>query len=367
MASTGIPHFDELTVNNGGIKDLRELIWLSTILNGAINTAVTVETGVENGKRVAGVGDMPMVGLPSKGCGVDWNATPLSVWEKVWELGCYDVAEQVCYTDIEATIAKWSMRTGTNKADLTGTDYLDIIIEPRLRKAMEEMLWRLIWFGDKEAKSITDGGIITDGSIATTPFEEYFQPTDGLFKRLLAITTDSASQRVTIAANAEATYAAQREEISKAGVARGIFDSIFDNAPSELMQKDDKVVLATVALVKALRNDLRNMGYYSDLAWKAVFDGYPQIDAIEYDGHKIIALPAWDKIITTYENTGTKWNNPYRAVYAGKSSLLAGFESDGELPTLQVWFEMKDQMNYMLAKDCLGTQTIDDANIIYAY
>jgi hypothetical protein len=47
--------------------------------------------------------------------------------------------------------------------------------------------------------------------------------------------------------------------------------------------------------------------------------------------------------------------------------LLAGFESSNELPELTTTFVFEKQMNYILAKDTLGTQTIDDENIVFAY
>ena len=38
-----------------------------------------------------------------------------------------------------------------------------------------------------------------------------------------------------------------------------------------------------------------------------------------------------------------------------KENLLVGSESENEIAELDIWFEKKDQMNYILAKDTIGT------------
>ena len=362
MATTGIPFIDSLTVNNQATQSLRELLWKEGIKYGALAQTVNMEFGIKDGEYIAWLGDMEPVGLPSIGCGVEWQASKIPANEKRWTLGRYDVAEQLCYTDLENTVAKWSRNTGTDIANLTDTDYMEIVVEPRLKKAMQEMLWRLIWFGDLSASNISSGGKITN---AINP--ELFKINDGLFKRIYALTTAGESRRVTIGANAATTYAAQRTAIEQAGVAKAIFDEIIDDAPIELAQKEGKVLLSTYALAQALRKDIRNTHCCNESAWNMMFSGYPNVMSIEYNGHKVIALPEWDKMIQAFENTGTKYNDPYRVVYAGKDSLLAGFESSSELPYLETWFERKDQLNYILAKDCLGTNTMNEENIVFAY
>ena len=361
-ATTGIPYIDSLTVNNLGTQDLRELLWLEGLKYGALKEILTLEFGVKDGEFIPWHGDMSAVGLPSNGCSPVWKSTPIAAGEKKWALGAYDIAETLCYKDLDNTVAQWARHTGTQKGDLTDTAYMSEIVHPTLTKAMQEMLWRLVWFGDLGADNIANGGIITAG---INP--ELFKITDGLFKRLATLASGGQLKRVTIAANQQTTYATQKTGIETAGVAMSIFDEIIDGAPVTLSQKSNKVLLATRALVMALRRDIKRNPPYSDLQWTAIFSGFPNVESIVYNGMQIIALPEWDKMIQSYENTGTAWNKPYRAIYADKSSLMAGFESDGELTYLETWFEKKEQKNYIIAKDALGTQTLDDENIVYAF
>ena len=94
------------------------------------------------------------------------------------------------------TVAEYTLKTGTDKGDMTSIEYMNVVYRPALEKAMINMMWRLIWFGDKDAKNITGGsGQITDGVNTNL-----FTVADGFWKRLFAIITDNESQKTAIAA-----------------------------------------------------------------------------------------------------------------------------------------------------------------------
>jgi hypothetical protein len=359
MASTGKQFFDQFTVNNQGITDLKELLFLSILQYGSINETMDILTGVRQGAHLGGVGELEPVGRPSSGCDPQWKTSKIATQEKIWELGAYEIAESICYADLEETMIQFSLRTGTERADLTGTEYIDAIVEPVLAQAMEKMIWRLFWFGDKAAKNITGGGIITDGVDPTL-----FTTTDGLFKRLSAIVTAKPLQRAVIDANTQTTYAAQKEAIRASGVATGILDKLIYNAPMKLRQKSDKILLVTQTLADALAMDVKANNKGSNLQWESLFDGF--VSATQYNGQTILALPIWDEMIQTFENTGTAWNKPHRAVYASKNTLKGGVESNNMLADLQIFFDQKEQKNYLLAKDKAGTLTWEDELIMYA-
>ena len=359
MASTGQSYVDQFTVSNQGIMDLRELLFLQILQFGSINETMDVLTGVIPGSRLGGIGEMEPIGRPANGCNPDWKASKIATQEKVWELGEYEVAEKICYKDLEDTLVQFSLRTGTARADVTGTDYMDVIIEPTLRTAMEKMIWRMLWFGSKTSANFSDGGSITNGIDPTL-----FKVCDGLFKRLFDLTIAFPLQRVTISANTETSYAAQISAIRTAGVATGIFDELIYNAPMTLRQSSDKILLVTQTLADALAIDIkRTTG--SNLQWESLFDGL--VSATIYNGQKILALPLWDEMIQVFENNGTSWNKPHRAVFASKSTLKGGINSSNLLAELKIWFSDDDQDNKMLVRDKVGTLTWQDILIMFAY
>ena len=360
MASTGFDFMNQFAVSNQGIMDLRELLFLEVLQSGSINEIIDVVTGVIPGSRVGGVGEMSPVGLPSTGCNVQWKASKIATAEKIWELGGYEVAEKLCYADLESTMVQFAMRRGTDRADLTGTDYMDVIVEPLLRQALEKMIWRLTWFGDKMAADITGGGQITDG-VNT----DLFKVCDGLFKRILDLTASKPRQLVPIAANVAATYDSQIAGIRASGVMLDLMDSIIYDANPKLLQKSDRVLLMTQSMADALAMDVKRNNKGSELQWQSLFSGF--VSATEYNGQKIISLPIWDEMIRSFEDNGTSWNKPHRAVYAPKSSLKLGVNSDDMIAYLKVWFSDDDQESKMLVKDKVGTMTWDDDLIMAAY
>lgn len=362
MASTGKSYIDQFTINNQGIMDLRELLFLTVLQFGSINETLDLMTGVVPGSRIGGVGEMEPVGLPSNGCDPQWNASKIATIEKLWELGAYEVAESICYEDLEETLVRFSMRAGTDRADLTSTDYIDVIVEPKLKEAMEKMIWRMLWLGDKTADNVTNGGVITD-----TVNANLMKVCDGLFKRLFTL---PAAQRITIAANTAATKDAQRSGILVAGVAKKIFDDILWKAPIKLRQKSNRILMVTQSLADALTIDVKNNAG-SDLQWTAVLDGLGNENSLMtttvYNGQKIMALPLWDDMIQTFEDGGTVFNKPHRAVYTTKDQLKGGIHSSGALADLQINFDFLTQRNYMLAKDKVGALTWEDNLIMVAY
>ena len=79
------------------------------------------------------------------------------------------------------------------------------------------------------------------------------------------------------------------------------------------------------------------------------------------------AIPELDKIIQEFENTGTAYRDPHRAVYFSPSNFLAASPSGEMVATLNAWFEKKDQAFYILVKDMLGAQILDTAEFQIAY
>jgi hypothetical protein len=365
MASTAQVHIEDLTFNNQGITDLRELLFLSILKNSALSDVCEFNFGVKKGKKVAGIGEFSPVGKSTgANCAPDWQTSQLATVEKEWSPEEWNVAEKICYKDFEETVLKWVMNTGNDIGDFTGTDAMDIVIEPALKKAIEKMYWRLVWLGDVDAKNVAGGGVILNGLDINL-----FNVCDGLFKQLFAL---PAAQRVTIAANTATTKALQRSGIFVSGVATSIFDNLIYNAPMALRQKSDAVIYCTQSLGDALSADLKANNKGSDLQWQSLFDGFAY--ATQYNTVKIFTLPIWDTMIQSFEGATTGgqtpvalFNKPHRAVFGTKEMLKVGVESNEMLQLLRIWFEQKDQQTYMLAKDKLDTKIWEDDLFMVAY
>jgi len=260
--------------------------------------------------------------------------------------------------EIETDLRDESRRHGVRRsniiADLTGTEYTDYILAPRLELAIRKMLMRYAWFGDKAADTVTDGGNLLD-SIDPA----YFTLVDGFWKRLFTLAAATPDRRTTCAANAATTFAEQKAAMRQNYAAVDFLDALISDASTVLRQANGQLIYITQALKDALDADLKRNNKGSELQWTALFDG---ITETNYNGVQMLAIPFLDEIIKGCETVsgGKAWNKPYRALYTIKDDLLVGMESESEVADIQVWFNKDEQMNKILSKDKIGTLIADD-------
>ena len=350
--------FSKLTPDNQAVKDLKDLIELTVFQNEDMERFMTFMPKVTNGKKVGFIGEMEDVGIAGSGCDPTYQKVAIAAAQKVWEIGDWQVPLEMCYEDLENTIAKYCLKTGTNIADLTSTEYMDGIVLPKLTEAMMKMLWRFTWFGDKDAANVEGSGQITDGLNV-----ELFKTCDGFFKRLFAICTANAGQHTVISANAEASYALQKSKMKELGAATSIFDAMLEDADSRIFQKSGHAIFATKSLCDSLSRDMREK-YKVIMPWEVIFDG---LEVGEYDGVTVVKCSIWDRFIQAYQNDKTKLNLPHRAVLCSPENLMYGCEGDNPMSDLDIWFERKSRKNYIYSTGKLGSMIGEDNLIQVAY
>lgn len=344
--------FSQFTVDNGSVRDLRELLFETLFNDPDIELVVTSETGVTNGKKLGRLHSMGDVGKNRSGCKPTYEKPVITGVEKTWDLGPWQIPIEICYDELENTVAKYGMNSGTAIGNLIDTPYWDHVLMPLLQNAIVEMFWRIVWFGDKNAKNITDGGIITNNVSL-----ELFTMCDGLFKQLKGIASANAGQFTTIAANEETTYAKQKAAIRVPGVAIGIFDDMLSDCDSRIFDDKQAAIYTTNSLFKALRNDVKKVQNLQ-LEVTQITSG---ISMSEYDGHPLIILDVWDRHIKKFENDGTKLNAPYRALISTPNNLFVGTDDKQRVADLSVHFDDTDRMNYIFAQSNIGTLVGEDA------
>lgn len=363
MASTGL-NFSNFTPPNGAITSLRELIFLSIYDPGTLGAIFNVLTGQENGKKVGFIGEFGMLGKKAQGCKPNYDNNVINTGEKTWDINWWGIYEQICYTDLEPFLRMIANREKTDIGNLEGTFYLDEILEPRLQEAIRKLLMRLAWFGDKQAATVKNGG-----NLLNTVDPAYFNVTDGFWKRFFELTTVNPARRTIIPANAEDTFADQDSAILEPGAAKAVIKNLKLQASPLLKQSTKKIIYVTESIKEALSWDVREGHDGCCLVWEALFDG---IEITQFDGTTIISFPIWDDIIRANEglytdNDATSYRYPHRAVYTTTDNLLLGTESSNLIPELKTWFDDKDEVNYIKAKDNLGTMIAQDELVQVAY
>lgn len=349
--------FENIEVHPQDVKDLKELIPLTIDQDEDFNKYTTLKK-VKNGDPVAFIGDMDDVGVAGGGCDPVYQEVGIVNSQKRWELGDWNIPIKICYEALKGTIAEYTLKTGTEIGDLTSTEFMSYIIRPALERQMMRMIWRFGWFGNKDAKNIADGGVLT-----ADVKKELFTTCDGLFKRIFAQCAGNSKQLTAIEANAKTTFAEQKGAMLVQGVATGIVDAMLMDADSRITADSGSIILMTKYMADALHWDVKKT-YHEQMEWTTIFDGF---DVAKYDGVNIARISIWDRFIGAYENSGTKLNLPYRMVFGNIKQFMVGTDQDALISDLDVWFERKERRNYIYAQGKIGTSLLEDDMFHAAY
>lgn len=343
---------EEITTTNGAIESLKELLVKTAFQEESLNMTFTSRSNVENGKHLGYVGEMSDIGWEGAPCTPTYKTPTTEVSEKEWELGKWSTPLKWCYEDFENTIAEYALKKGTDMGDLTNTDIWDVLIATPMEKAFLKMWWRLIWFGDKQSENLTDG---VDKTL--------FTPTDGLWKRLFEIGTNSSGQHTPIAANSEGTMAGQKSSLKTEGTAVGIFEQLLEDADPRIEGLSDSAIFCTKSLSDALAKDLK-VKYHEILTWDQVFDG---LKVAEFSGTKIVSISIWDRLIREYQNDGTKLNLPHRAFYGSPSQLFVGTPANNIISDIEIFFNQDERVTKVYSAGRIGTLVGEDDLFQIAY
>lgn len=304
---------------------------------------------------IALLGEMEMVGKKGGGCDPTYEEKGIANSQKRWEFGQWEIPVKICYEAIKGTIGEYSLKTGTAIGDLTSTDFMTIFADA-LQRAMEQMIWRFGWLGDKEAALAGEGG----GKLTAGLDVSNFNVCDGLFKRIF---TATATKHTAIAANSETTAALQISALRKSGAATTLVDTILMDADTRIVDDSDAVLLMTRSLADALTYDLKKT-YHDIMPWEKLFDGF---EVATYNGVKIARVGIWDRMIKAYEKGETTINLPHRAVFCNPKHLMIGTDADNLISDLDIWFDKKERRNYLYATGKIGTALLEEDMIYAAY
>lgn len=349
-------YLNNLILNEKDVNNLRELINL-TVLQDEDFRKYTRIVAANDGDPLGFIGDMADVGWAGGGCKPEYKNFTIANGKKTWELGAWDIPLELCHTDVEGTIAEYTLNKGTNIGDLTGTDFLNLIVRPALERQVKRMYWRMGWFGDKSANHISEGGVVTEGADL-----KLLNTADGLFKRIFTQGASNSAQVTAIAANGKTSYSEQKSAILTKGVATGIIDNVLMDADARIGENGG-VLMLTKAMADALAYDIKKT-YNTQMEWTTVFDGF---DVANYDGVQVARISIWDQMIRAYENSGAKLNKPYRVVYANPQNFVTGIPQGDVATDLDIFFDRKDRTTNIYAAGKIGTHILEDDMFHAAY
>lgn len=326
---------DKFTFVGKVIESISEMVMEDTLQGPELNAIHTIYPDIVAKTEIGFIGEGDMVGKKDQGCKPTTQQWGINTRKVTWDPATWEIFLGQCYRDLENAATIYSLRTGVDIPDFTDTDYMNIVLEV-LNKSIREFWYRMFWFGDTEAKHVEDSGIITNGLDL-----EYFTILDGFWKQIFEQVAENPAQRAAvISENAGSSYAFQN--LDPENVQKYLADVVF-KAPLSLRNMEDRFILVTQSVYDAYEQSLMN-ACCLESSRMALING---IEALKYKGIPVVAMPIWDKLILSSEDTGTKLNNPHRILFTAKSVLGIGVDTYDRMGNLRIWYDPKDKMVYI--------------------
>lgn len=313
--ATGTFTADPTITFNG--EEARSGILEEAFRKPAITRFHTVVGDIKAKKQIAFLERFSKVTVEDTGCGTGFVDKLLPMHEKFWEPVPTKIWLKPCWFDFLDTFFVWSQKTGLNRADLTGTDLADYLMEVIGDAASEDLL-RMIWFSDTSAAQQPTGVFLNAADLV------FYNLIDGFFQQIITGVAIAAGTwghipNHAIAQNALATFNAQMS--LNAGQSLTIFRALLTNADRRLLQHPERLIVCTQSIFD-------NWADYkeSKLLESSFKNEDTQLWEGKYRSTPIIPFPLWDQYIQADQQNGTKYNKPHRAVLTVPQNLQAGFD-----------------------------------------
>ena len=325
----GVIDMAKFTFSDEEVRSMGEMMFDEVIKGGDVSKFHQIWTDIIMDKEVGFVGKAGMIGVAGQKCNATKQVFTVGTRKMTWTPKDWMVFIGQCFSELESIAAVYELKTGVEISDFSDTHYQSIVLEKFL-EALNDMVWRYIWFGDIAAKNVTDGGIITDGIDV-----KYFTVLDGFFKQMIAQGIVTPKQRVTITENAAATYVLQELTAAKA---KEYLAKVFKQAPILLKRSSDLVLYVTQSVYDAYKESLGNVGSCcTEAGREAEIKG---VLLVQFNGVTLQPIDVWDEMINEYENTTAKLNNPHRIVLTTKGVLAVGVDSNTSFADYKTWYNV---------------------------
>ena len=344
----------DLTFNGQEAKDIGEAVIESIFENPAVADLMTVYDGIVTKKQIPFLGTLSKITKKDAGCGSGVSANNIPMTEKFWEPENLKIWLQLCAEDLVNSFWVYAQKLGMDRSDVTGTTIASFVVD-RMTAAAQEDLLRIIWFNDKAAEWVDDGGVITDG----VPLADY-NIIDGLWKQIFAVVAGSPERLYEISENAEPTKVAQLALATER--AFKVFQGLMSGADSRLKSAADKIIICTTTLLENYASYLESQGM--DASFIRIENGY---STLRYRNVTIYGMDFWDRTIQADFDNGTTYDLPHRALLTTKMNLAVGSDKLADAESFKVYYSEDTELNNFKGKYRVDAKIMQDYLIQVAY
>ena len=344
-------NFDNVTLSPKEVQELSAIIFETAFKNPALAEMHDIVEGIDMKTQILLMSSMGLQGKAANGtCTPEDSDAGIVATQKYWENNQIDIRIPYCAKELPELLKAFGMKQ--NKYDVEGSEEIKMIAT-RLLEAIDEAILRLTWFGDKDAKNVSAGGTIKNGVDV-----DYFNSVDGLWKQIFVGVTAGDIKRATIASNTGSTYSTQELQ---AGVALSTLRQVYNQSDTRLKNHPDGKFIVTQTVYDNFLDRLEDAGL-SAVGSLAINDG-----VMTYRGKKIIVADFMDRVISSYQDNGTKYNLPSRIVYTVSSNIPLGTLDQNEFKDLSVWYDKTDRKVYTENIFSLDAKVLEPYFISVAY
>ncbi len=345
--------FSKFTFTAEEIRDVKELLFDEVLLAPDFNEIHTMFPGIVYDKEIGFIGEGGLVGKKAQGCDPTAQDWAIGVRKVVWQPKTWEIIIDECAKDLEQTMVVYCMNKGVARHDLTNTDYMAIVAQV-LAVAIKKMIYRIVWFSDKDATNVSEGGLITNGVDV-----DYFNIINaGFFKQIQAAVTKNPEHLITIDANKKTSKKEQMSALTP-DVAYDTLSAMYYAAP--VTMRANMRFLVTQTIADAYQQYLTGKNLES--TYKNLVDGLPSLSFL---GVPVIPMPIWDEMIQSYNDGGEAFKYPHRALLVEKAILAVGTPSEGVLEDVAINYDWKTRINRLEACDQIDAELLHEGRVIYA-
>lgn len=355
----------DLTFSPEEVRSLNETIFEEIYAKPAITEFLTAYEGIKSGKQIVFMGVINgLVGQAhdNTNCAPVENTAGITNTEKFWAPAFWDDRFSECWDDLIETFFVYSLKEGTERGDLTTTDFGQFFVD-RYKDALAEMFFRFVWFGDVDAATVSAspaGHFIAAGFAA-----KRWNLIDGIWKQIFAAVAANSARKTTDLAtkNAQVTFALQEFNSTDTTnrVVTTMLQNLVFNADYRLQDKADKIIIVTKSIADQYVRELEaGAANGIPVAFEMIQDG---ISVIKRMGVTIYAFSFWDRMIRTYMSSanGLAYYLPHRALLTVKSNIAFGTSDSGNFSKVDPFFDRVTNKSYF---DVAGNL---DAKLMQSY
>lgn len=351
--------FSSLTLNSEEARSTADLVFENVFLKpNALSDVHDIQTGIQMNKYIPIMGLMGLVGQVDPGDCSTNTAPQIPTSQKQWLPDLISYRIEHCQAQVPDLLKFWQKSMiAKNLWEDVDNEMLAFVTDRALDATYESIL-RISSFGDTNASPVGDATgneLLTAGTDKT-----FFNMQDGLWAQIFADQAGSAlAHRFTITENGLASKALQLALGSTA--AYDAFRDMYENIAPEARSKNLEYQVTTTLF----------MNYMAYLESNSLNHTLEVIEggrrALEFRGIRVIERADWDRNIQTYQDLGTTFYLPHRAILTYKENIPVGTSDTESMSSLESFYDRADKVHYIDSAYRIDTKLLLERELAIAY